>query len=196
MACTNSERIDAINALLKEREEVDLLISEAKAQVTKIRCKFAAEVTNLSDINKFSRGTIALFWKGEVKAHFRDTNSPKIAACLKKASTSNVSTDRWETAKRSQIEQGLWTLWINQRTTGGMPLDERTLSECIDALKRSQNPLLCLMRWLFLETKERLDAVEALAKCRNLSDWSIRDRMLFWIVYMRDTYSLSRFMIG
>ena len=186
MAYTNNERINAINALLEEREEVDSLISKAKWKVTEIRHDFADKVDLLPDINTFSRETIALFWKGEVKLHLSDSTSSKIKACLKKASTSNVSTARWTAATRSQIEQDLWTLWINQRASGGSSLDEKMISDCFDALERHQSSLLCLMRWLFRETKERLNAVETILTCRDLSASFVRDRMLFWIAYMRD----------
>ena len=186
MADTNNERITAINVLLEEREEVDFLIFEAKRLITKIRREFANKVDDLPDINKFPRGTIALFWKGENKAHFRGPTSLKIKSCLKKARTPTVSTAKWAAATRSQIEQDLWTLWINQKTSGGSSLDEKMISDCFDALERYQSSLLCLMRWLFPETKERLNAVETILTRRDLSASFVRDRMLFWITYLRD----------
>ena len=183
MAYTDNES-NAIHIQLEELEEVDSLTLEAKKRVTDIRCKFMGEVDDLPYIN---RATIALFWKGEVLAHFSDPASPKIKSCLKKASTSNVSTARWAVATHSQIEQDLWTLWINQTASGCRSLGERMLSDCFDALKLRQSSLICLMGWLFPETKELLAAVETVAKHGDSSTWSVRDRMLFWITYMRDT---------
>ena len=187
MAYTNNERINAINVLLEERDEVDSLISDAKWKVTQLRHEFTDKIDLLSDVNTFPRATIALFWKGEDKLHLSDSISSKIKACLKKASTSNVSTARWATVACSQIEQDLWMLWINQTTSDGSSLNERMLSDCFDALERRQSSLLCLMVWLFPEIKERLDAVEVLATHSRFSSWPIWDQMLFLITYMRDT---------
>ncbi len=186
MAYTNNERITAINVLLEEREEVDSLIFEAKRLIAKIRRKFVDKVDDLPDINKFPRGAIALFWKGEDKAHFRGPTSLKIKSCLKKARTPIVSTAKWAEATRSQIEQDLWTLWINQTTSGDSSLDEKMISDYFDALERHQSSLLCLMRWLFPETKERLNAIETILTRKDISASFVRDRMLFWITYMRD----------
>lgn len=176
---TDNERIDAINALLKKREDVASLMSAAMLKATEIRRKFAEEVDHLPD--EFPCGAIALFRKGEYTAKLSDDASPKIKHCL--TSTSNVSIDRWATASRSQIEQDLWTLWINnQMVSDGSSRNERMLSECFDVLARRQSSLVCLMRWLFPETKERLDVIDDVAK----HSWPVRDRMLFWIACMRD----------
>ena len=185
MAYTDSERIDAIHALLEEREDVASLTSKARHLVTEMRRKFANEVGHLQDSGKFPRGALALFWKGENIARLSDSTSPKIESCLKKASATNVSIERWATATRSQIEHDLWTLWINQTTSNGCSLNERILSDCFDVLERRQSSLLCLMMWLVPEIK-RLDVVEAIATHRNFLAWSVRDRMLFWVAYMRD----------
>lgn len=135
MAFTENERTNTINALLEEQEKVDSLIGSAKSQVTRMRRKFADDVDHLSDIKKSPSKTIALFWKGEVMSRFNDPTSAKIKSCLEKASASNVnivSIEGWATATDLQIEQDLWTLWIDQISPGGRSPDKRILLNCFD----------------------------------------------------------------
>ena len=106
MLYTDQERIDEMNALLKEREDIYSLLLDVKELVRKIRHDFLEKVSN--SLVKSPCGTIALFWKGEDVAHIRDSSSPQIKSCLKNAKVSNVRVADWATATRSQIEQDLW----------------------------------------------------------------------------------------
>lgn len=188
MAYTDNDRLNAIDALIEELEDVESLILEAKMLVTKMRRKFADEVEHLPGIGTFNYRRIALFWMGEIKSHFRDSTSPKIEACLKKASTTNVNTDRWVSATRFQIEQDLWSLWINQVSAADSFLNAKMLSDCFDVLVYRQSSLLGVMGWLFPELTGRLSTIEAITSI-DINSWSVHDRMLFWISYMRDAKS-------
>ena len=188
MAYTGNDRLNAINALIEELEDVDSLIFEAKMLITKMRHKFADEVEHLPGIGILNYRRIALFWMGEIKSHFRDSTSPKIEACLKKASTTNVNTDRWVSATRFQIEQDLWSLWINQVSAADSFLNAKMLSDCFDVLVYRQSSLLGVMGWLFPELTGRLSTIETITSI-DINSWSVHDRMLFWISYMMDAKS-------
>ena len=188
MAYTGNDCLNAINALIEELEDVDSLIFEAKMLITKMRHKFADEVEHLPGIGTLNYRRIALFWMGEIKSHFRDSTSHKIEACLKKASTTNVNTDRWVSATRFQIEQDLWSLWINQVSAADSFLNAKMLSDCFDVLVYRQSSLLGVMGWLFPELTGRLSTIEAITSI-DINSWSVYDRMLFWISYMRDAKS-------
>ena len=186
MAYTGNDRLNAINALLEELEDVESLILEAKMLVTKMRRKFADEVEHLPGIGTFNYRRIALFWMGEIKSHFWDSTSPTIEACLKKASTTNVNTDRWVSATRFQIEQDLWSLWINKMGSADSSLNARMLSDCFDVLVSLQSSLLGVMGWLFPELTDRLGTIADITRSIDIHSWPVRDRMLFWISHIRD----------
>ena len=96
---------------------------------------------------------------------------------------------QWEPQYPLRNENNLWNISAMREVQGRLStiVDDTELSDRFSALEAQEDPSLGLMLWLFptLATEERLKTVDGIV-CKDLRNWTLRDKMLFWLAYVQN----------
>lgn len=113
-----------------------------------------------------------------VKAYYRDAYK-----------TIDLDNIQWDPEKSSQIESNLWTLAAMREVGDNISyiVADQRFSDCIEGLKCQNSPVLGLLLWLFPEFEFEELPMHVKKITRDNYAWLTRDKMLFWLAFMRDS---------
>ena len=192
----NNEQVGEHNALVTEQDEKQVipLMRRVRELIRDKRLVLENKITHCREVlptNQCSPDIVALFLMAEKVLHFNDDVSRAVVSYLKNHYKTNARNIHWAADKTIQVEQYLWTLYVEKETKDGFSLNDykNMLSECFRALKKCKNPCLSMMLWLASEfaTEDWLSSVQDILEEKQTATWLQQDRMLFLLACMENS---------